>query len=274
LSVRSIGAGLLAVLASGAVGFWLGRTHSPSAPDVAKPATPSPVVARWSGGELTADALRQRILSRKKAAGLSDLDPQRARAFADLAMQSALLATEARRRGLEGDEKVQAEAAELLARRLIELDVDDPSKAAGVGEPEVKAYYERHQDEFQRPERIRLTQLQKGADGGVSLALSRAELEARVGAEAASRLWLMVRIGELSEPVKVDGAPQVFRLEGRDAPVDVPLEKARALIQSRLWYERRENELSKLVSSLQAKSGFTVDDQVLARVLADLSSSP
>jgi hypothetical protein len=257
---------LVAIAAAGIAGFWLGhKTVAPVvAASVAAPST-APIVAHWRGGELTADALRERVLAQKSAAGLAQLDPQRARSFADAVMQAALLATEARQRGLEKDEKVQARTAEALALRLMELEIDDPAKAAQIDDNAVNGYYEQHRAEFERPEKIRVSV------SGASMSLARQELDTMVGPKAAEKIWLMVKVGESSAPVKLgDGGTAVFKLEGRESGANLTKEQAAPLIRSRLWYERRDNELRKLVAALQAKLGFSVDDKLLQQTLAEL----
>ena len=262
MNLRSVVIGVLLAGAGAAAGFALGRAGSrgPQPPPEA-----GPVVARWSGGQLTAGALRERVLAQKAEAGLSALDPVRLRTFSDAALRTALLAAEARRRGLENDPKVEGALAEVLATRLLELEA--VARPGAVSAAEVSSYYQQHRDEFVHPERVRLYRL--GSDAGVA-SLSRAELEAQLGPERAARIWLMVGVGEVSEPIQTDAGLVQFRLDGREPGRDVSPEQARAQIESRLWYARRDVELERLVSSLESSLKLEVDEQALAAVLAEL----
>lgn len=264
LRIRLLAIGLLVAAAGMAVGFMLGRS---GAKEPAPPASSGPVVARWAGGQLTAGALRERILAQKNAAGLSALDPARARTFSDAALRSALLAAEARRRGLEHDPRVEGELAEALARRLLELELEGGAKHGAVSAAEITSYYQQHREEYVHPERVRLHRLD--SDAGIA-SMSRAELEAQLGPEHAARVWLMVGVGEVSPGLATDAGVVRFRLEGREPGRDVSLEQARAQIESRLWYARRDVELDRLVSSLESQLKLEVDQQALAAVLAEL----
>lgn len=166
---------LVVALLAGAVGYQLGRSR-PASPSTLPPESAEPTVAHWAGGKLTVAQLQTRVVALKTAAGLPSLDPARARAFADEVVQTALLATEAKNRGLEHDAQVQGPLAQLLARRLIEVEVEDPRQRPSPTEAEVGAYYNAHREDFLRPERIRLSVLVAPA--------SRSDLRARAKAKS------------------------------------------------------------------------------------------
>ena len=301
------------VAAAGIGGFLVGKAGSAASPrNGSPPITDShpagPIVARWLGGQLSAAQVRERVLAQKSSAGLQVLDPSRGRSFADAVVRSAILATEARRLGLERDPKVEAAATEALSKRLIEVEFEDASKHAPIAAADLRAYYDAHPDDFLRPERLRLSdlvmaqraplellrkQLQKivgpeaeaafatrvkalstdaatASVGGALGSLSREQLTARLGRSATEKAWLMVRLGELSEVLEADGGFHLLRLAGREGARDVPIEEARTQIESRLWYERRDAELNKFVDGLGKKLGLVVDDEALKNVLSEL----
>lgn len=171
----------VAVLLAAAAGFLAGKA-GPSEPLPAAPAPsppPPPAVAIWSGGALTAAQLQARVSALKAAAGLSALEPARARAFADEAIRTAVLATEARSRGLAGDARVEGPVASLLAQRLLELELEDPARRPPLSDAEVSAWYDANKEEFQRPARAHFFELAGRAPRSDAAARKkvRAELE-------------------------------------------------------------------------------------------------
>ena len=310
---------LLAIVAAGAIGYGVGRSRSTPSPHTDAPPPPSvPSVARWTGGALTAAELQARVVALKAAAGLPALDDARKEAFAERAIDSALLAAEARDRGLEGDARVAGPIAELLARRLLEVELEDPSKRPKPTDAEVAAWFEAHKDELVRPEQIHLAELtgnaprsepaarkkvramleaarnqvaaakpeaapalfaelvKKSGDdpelaprGGDLGALSQPDLEKRYGPEGAKAAWLMVGSGQL-EIIESDVALHLVRLVARVPGRTTTLEAARPQIESRLWYERRDAELKKLLDALKSKRKLEVDEKALEAALADV----
>jgi peptidyl-prolyl cis-trans isomerase C len=162
LSQPRLMAMLLVVAAAAGAGFAAGRVTASGPTKAAPPAPPpvkEPAVARWSGGQLGAAQLQARVVAQKTAAGLATLDADRARAFADQAIRTAVLAAEARKRGLENDAQAEGPIADVLARRLVELELEDPGKRPPLGDAEIQAWFAAHRDEFVRPEQVRLSVL-------------------------------------------------------------------------------------------------------------------
>lgn len=262
-----------------------------------------PTVARWSGGALTVSQLQARVVALKTAAGLAALDPTRARAFADGVLQTALLAREAHRRGLEHDARVEGPIAELLANRVIELDLEAARRPAT--DAEVTAYYEAHREDFLRPERIRLqvvqTKVARGAErarfkakaelealrqelsstspgtpnpaldkrGALEGVFTRAELETKLGAEAAQAAWLLMNLGRF-EVLETEDSLLLARLDAREPERSLTAAQARAQIESRLWYERRDQVIAQQVEALRQKLKLDVDEAALTRALSEV----
>jgi hypothetical protein len=152
---------LVAVAVAAGLGYFVGHSQNPPVPTPTSAGKPAqgPAVVRWNGGQLTAAQLQARIVSLKQAAGLSSLDAERSKAFADQAIRSAILAAEARARGLDADPAAEGPLAELLARTLIERELEDPARREKLTDEEISAWYAAHKDEFMRTELIRLADI-------------------------------------------------------------------------------------------------------------------
>ncbi len=291
-------------LSSGVGGYWVGQRSVPRPPSLPEnPEAAEPTIARWAGGRLTVSQLQARVVALKTASGLPALAPAQARAFADGVIQTSLLAAEARQRGLEKDPRVQGPIADLLARRLLEVDVEAARRPAT--DAEVTAYYEAHREDFLRPERVRLTVLQTRASRGdarargkakaelealrqqltstppaalnealtkhaaVEGAFTAAELETRLGSEPAKAAWLLMNLGRF-ELLETEDSVLLARLDAREPGRSLTVEQAREQIESRLWYQQRDQVIARQVEALRQKLKLEVDANALEQALSDV----
>lgn len=232
----------MVALACSVVGFGVGRLTSARSTPI-----PEPVVARWKGGGLSAETLR------------AELSRRRDRSPPDV-IRDAVLAAEARRRGLDADPKVQGPVAEALAARLSQLEADALARKGPPSAAEAEAFYRQHLAEFVHPERLRFT------DAG---SFTREELEAWVGPAAAADAWSRMGFGEL-----IDAGTVVLRIEAREGERNLSLEQARPFIESRLWYARRDAELKKLYDRVAAELELKVDDAAVQNVVQSAAQAP
>jgi peptidyl-prolyl cis-trans isomerase C len=266
-----------------AIGFWAERRIGP--PALAAHATAAPVI-RWNGGALDAEEVRHRLAEAAKSAGVPALgEPQRRAALDDI-VRDELLADEAIRRGISKEPAVVDDLRQLLAKRLIEREFDQNPARQAVDEAELRAYYQQHLAEYQRPEKVHLSVLlvgpkrkdaeaarrevvaksatdprafdERAQDGDLG-PLSKAEMEAKLGPELTRAGWLLVRLGEISEPIETPRGYYLAQLHGRQGAIDVDFAQAREQIRSRLWFERRSGAIEQFVAELKKNAGLQVD---------------
>lgn len=85
-------------------------------------------------------------------------DREKKREFAEQEVHFEVLAQEAWRRRLYQDERMVKELKKLMVARLVETEVEQ-RLAAEIGEAELRAAYAAAQDEYNKPERIRLSRI-------------------------------------------------------------------------------------------------------------------
>ncbi len=86
--------------------------------------------------------------------------PERRREFLDNMVRFELLAAEARRRGYDKLAEVQRVRKQVMIQQLMKEKFEEKIKLSDVSDKEVKAYYEAHPDEFDKPEQIRASHIQ------------------------------------------------------------------------------------------------------------------
>lgn len=85
--------------------------------------------------------------------------PERRKALLDELIKVELLAAEAKRRGLDKRPETQERTRQILRDELLRRTRDGLPAPAEIPEAEVRAYYEKHRDQFREPERRRVAHI-------------------------------------------------------------------------------------------------------------------
>lgn len=85
--------------------------------------------------------------------------PERRKLLLDEIIKVELLAAEAKRRGLDKRPETQERTRQILRDELLRRTRDGMPAPADIPEAEVRAYYEKHRDQFREPERRRVAHI-------------------------------------------------------------------------------------------------------------------
>ena len=285
-----------------------------------------PVVATVDGMKITASELRTQMSMER-----GNFDPAilsedanfaefRRRAL-DKLIEERMLLAEAKRLGIEASRKEQKDMEELLAGALTASEGDAALRSQGVDpgswreaqrrrlvigkliskevlekvpvtDGEVRAYYDSHVSEFNRPAQYRarqiivdsreladeiLAKLKQGQDFGElakqhslspdgkrggDLGFFDARAYPAVFAEVCSQL----KIGEISDVVPTDYGYQIFELLEKRPARQIPYEEAAVQIRRRLREEGSEKIFAEWSEGIRAKSKASVDEEALKGV--------
>ena len=136
------------------------------------------VLAKWGENEsLTADELTAKLNERSpfERARVNNLD--RKKEFVEQLVRFDLLADEARKRGLDQDPEVQKAMQTVMVRKLIQQEIDENPEKKKFSDEELKAYYDAHHDDFERPEMVRLSAIVLNAKDAAEAGKRKAEAE-------------------------------------------------------------------------------------------------
>lgn len=128
-----------------------------------------PVLARFAGGTVTESELRAYVRSQGRRAALRAQTTVGRRGLLRELIDEELQLAEALRRGLRRDREVRDAVNPLLAKRLVEDEIDPIVRVGDLPEEDVRAHYQERLAEFNVPERFRF---------GVIQAASRAKARA------------------------------------------------------------------------------------------------
>ncbi len=256
------------------------------------------VVARYEGGDVTAEDLRRESSRLPPALRTSFETEFGRRELVNALVDKRLLVQEADRRGLRGDPEIGRQVRELEERLTVQALLAAEEKALGPpAEAELRAWYDGHRSELAQPERVRvsrvlaaagstatpaeraaarlraerfLSRLHKGEPfATVAAAGSGAEkarqgdlgLIARGGADVRLEhaAFALARPGDLSPVVECDEGFAVLRLvERREARVP-PFEEVRGEVANRLEPKRKRKAFDDLIERLRKKAKVHVE---------------
>ena len=222
--------------------------------------------------------------------------PARRREFLKLMVDNELLALEAKRLKLDKGMNVESAAKRAMAQAMLDSVVDSKVKREDITNAMVRAYYQAHPAEYNKPEQVRLNMVSFG-DRAAALKAHKAIKEggmpilrsaAKAGGDAnAGDTGFISRQPDESEDIKLDQAVReaafglkavgdvcaepvkngdkyvVFALAARRAAFSRKLEDVAHVIKEKLWLEKREKERSDFIASLKKKADIKIDEKAL-----------
>jgi peptidyl-prolyl cis-trans isomerase C len=197
-----------------------------------------PVVARGDGVTVTAEEFKAKLDEQSPFIRSRYNTLERKKEFLENLIRFEVLAAEAKAQKLDKDPEVQATLKKIMVQKLVRQAFDEKD-AAQASEGDAKKYYEEHQDEFVKPERVRLSQIflkaEKGSAERARKAADAKKVYAKLKAEAKN--------------------PLAFSNAARDASDDFGSKAA----GGDLGYRTRD-ELSKQWGSEVASAAFALKD--------------
>jgi len=135
------------------------------------------VVAEVGPVKLTTDELEERIRLQNPLVRTRLGDPEELRRFVDSQVRNELLALVGWEKGFFDDPEVQRAMRQAVVRKVMSRVVADIDQEIEVTRDEIVELYEKREDQYFRPERIRVGRVFMPADGSTSLEKTRARFE-------------------------------------------------------------------------------------------------
>lgn len=125
-----------------------------------------PAVAEGDGVTVTAEEFKARLDEQSPFVRARYATIERKKEFLENLIRFELLAKEAEKKGLDKDPEVRATLRKIMVQKLVRQAFDEGAPAAS--ESDARTYYDEHQDEFVKPERLRLSLIWLDAPAGSS----------------------------------------------------------------------------------------------------------
>ncbi len=137
------------------------RTALPPERCLELPPAAGPAVAKVGEVSLTVDEVVARLRAQGTASARRHADQAKLREFVEDQIRFELLARAARERGLANDPDVVDAARKVMVRKLLLADLGPVTFAnAEVADAAIAAYYDKHKDQYQQPEKRRIAHVQ------------------------------------------------------------------------------------------------------------------
>jgi parvulin-like peptidyl-prolyl isomerase len=139
-------------------------------------------------------------------------------------------------------------------------------KAKGEAEAALKSFKANPQDRRAFFEMLRKTAGEEAAKGLANATFkTRAELESAMGKAVADAAFALQQANDMSGPIEDEKGFYVLRLAGKQAALDLPLDKVKGQIRTTLFAKARGEAYQAFVDGVKAKVGVKVFDDVLAK---------
>lgn len=260
--------------------------------DPANEARRAAVLARIGDFIITVGDVEDEINHMSPVMRIRHRDPVQLREYVANMVELELLAREADRRGYADDPEVRRTTMESAVQQMIHTEIDERITATSISDEDVLIYYTGHDDEFARPEMRRASHIllptraaaeallveARAADARAFRALAQEhsedeesrmrggdlrffDVEGRgpnrtdpaVLGPIAVAAFALAEVGDVSEPVEVEGRFSLVKLTGLQPAETRSLADAAPAIRMRLFRERRQDALEELVEALEAR---------------------
>jgi peptidyl-prolyl cis-trans isomerase C len=230
---------------------------------------------------------------------------ERKKEFLDNLVRFEVLAKEAQSRGLSNDEEVVRTMKQVMIQKLMKDQFDTAVKLDDISDAEVKAYYDGHPEEFNKPEEVRVADILVKDDKMAKKVLSDPRIKGQenagfralvaefsqdgatkdrggdlryfdantkdLPAEIVKASFALTNVGDVSEPVKSSGGFHILKLTGRRKALVRTLDEVKPQIKNRLYREKRQTAMDDFVKKLREKASVEVHEDRLAKVVVDTS---
>ncbi len=285
--------------------------------------TPKPVVSQTAQGVvLDAETVLAQVNDEAITVGafqarLNTLQPYVRARYTSLEQKKELLdnmvnfevlAKEAVSRGLDRDPEVVRSMKQMMIQKLMRAELAQALKPEDIAEDEMRAFYDEHRDEYQRPAQVRISaiilsskskaakvaKLASGPEGQTNTGFRKLvtahstddESKLRGGdlryfeagttavpAPVVKAAFALTQTGEVGGPIAAgDGTHYVIKRTGWRQQVDKSFDEVKVTIQNRLFRDKRRALQKQMVVDLREKATITIDENALADVPIDADS--
>jgi peptidyl-prolyl cis-trans isomerase C len=139
--------------AGGGAGEGEPRTHGLTKQQAAE------VLVKVGDTTITVGEFAERLAEQSPYLRARYASPERRREFLDNLVRFELMAAEAHRRGYDRSEEVERTRKQMMIQALMKAEFEDRIQPSDITDDEVRAYYESHRDEFDKPEQVRASHI-------------------------------------------------------------------------------------------------------------------
>ena len=262
------------------------------------------VLAQIDDVSITVSEIEERINSQTPYVRARYTGLEQKKEFLDNLVKFEVLASEARRQGLDRDPEVVRAMKQVMIQKLLKQRFDK-LKQEDITDEDVKTYFDSHQDEFNRPPEVRVSMIlvpdedtakkvladprSKGLENvGFRELVTQYSIDndtkerggdlrffddknRELPTEIVSSAFKLANIGDVSEPIKTKHGFAILKLTGQRRALTRTIAEVSQQIRAKLFRERRQRMMDDYERSLRQKSKVEVNDAKLSEVRVNLS---
>lgn len=279
----------------------------PTAPGTSQNEASGEVLAEIDGYKITVGDFQERINKQSPYVRARYTSKERKKEFLDNLIRFEVMAKEATSRGLDNDPEVVRTMKQVMIQKLMKKEFETRVKLEDITDEEMKAYYEQHTAEYNKPEEVRVTavivndkakakkvaKLAKGPLGKnnngfrdlVNAHTEDVESKKRGGdlryfprdakhvpAAVVTAAFELAQTGDVAGPIAVDGKFYIIKRSGHRRPIAKIYEDIKKQIQSRIYREKRTKAMEDFVAALRKDTKIEVFEDKLAKIEIDTSA--
>jgi peptidyl-prolyl cis-trans isomerase C len=233
------------------------------------------------------------------------------REFLDAMIKFEILAKEAQRRGYDKDPEVVMAMKQVMIQKLMKDQFDQTVTPDSVTDAEMKAYYDANQNEYVKPEEVRVSAIivkskaqaervatEAAGDAGKTNKgfrdlvekysqdpdtklrsgdlryLSRDMTDPAIPKPVVEAAFNLIKIGDVSGVVDAgNGTFYILKATGRRRAMVKTFDDAKAQIRNKLYHDKRADAQKTFIEDLKQKAQVQVFDDNLGKVKIDLSGA-
>ena len=266
------------------------------------------VVARIGPATITVGDVEDQISRQSPFMRARFRDPAQLRDLVDNMIRFELLAREAVRQGVGDDAEVREATSQGAVQHLVRERFDDRITPDSIPAADVDAYHAAHPEEFNRPEMRRASHvLVATRDEAVALVARLREADARTFRQVAQETSLdtesrtrggdlryfdatghppssteagvapaltaaafaLREVGDVSEPIEVEGRFSVVKLTGLRAAEHRTITESAPSIRLRLWRERRQAAIDAHIEELRTRAAPEIHEDRMRSIVME-----
>jgi peptidyl-prolyl cis-trans isomerase C len=293
-----IGLGLAVVSATGGCQDMPGRSLASSGR--------ADVLAQIDDSVITVAEFQERINSQSPYVRARYTSLEHKKEFLDNLVKFEILAKEAQRKGYDKDPEVLRTMKQVMIQKLLKQEFERV-RIEDVPEADIKAYFDSHQDEFNKPPEVRVSMIlvkddatakkvegdarlkgienagfrelvsqysvdQETKDRGGDLRFFDANSK-ELPREIVDAAFKLQNIGDTTGAVKTKGGVAILKLTGQRKALVRSLEDVKQQIRSKLYRERRQKMMDDFEQGLRQKAKVEVHPERLAKVQVDTTGN-
>ncbi|GAB4529977.1 MAG: peptidylprolyl isomerase [Haliangiales bacterium] len=262
---------------------------------------PGAVLATVGDVTITVDDFESQINGQTPYVRARYTSLEKKREFLDNMIRFEVMAKEAARRGFDKDPEVLRAMKQVMIQKLVKDQFKDDVDPSEITEAEMRAYYDEHESDYNRPEQVRVAavvlddlaaakkvfQLAEGVGGKNHAEFRKLVMEHttdEAGKNSGGDLGYFsadttevpkpvvdaafgLDNGAVAGPIKTDdGKFYVIKITGKRTPIAKSFDDVKRQIQNRLYRDRRTEVQREFVESLRSQAKVEINEANLEKV--------